>query len=239
MALNVGTSGFSYKEWKGAFYPEKLPNKDMLAFYGKHFSAVEINNTFYRLPKREIVENWVAQVPKGFRFSIKAPRSITHFRRLKDVHEVLDALLATTLVLGDRLGAILFQLPPNFRKDISRLVAFLDTLPKDLRAAFEFRNDTWFDDEVYAALRAHGATLVTVDRNEKDGEILSGGAWGYVRLERTAIATRKSLCGPRRWKEKNGMTPSYSSSMKTAVKARRWQRNSCRPSVVHRSHARF
>jgi|TARA_B100001146_G_C16190273_1_gene438771 uncharacterized protein YecE (DUF72 family) len=191
MALNVGTSGFSYKEWKGAFYPQKLPNKDMLAFYGKHLSAVEINNTFYRLPKREIVENWVAQVPKGFRFSIKAPRSITHFRRLKDVHEVLDALLATTLVLGDRLGAILFQLPPNFRKDISRLIAFLDTLPKDLRAAFEFRNDTWFDDEVYAALRAHGATLVTVDSNEKDGEILSGAPWGYLRLRKDSYSDKK------------------------------------------------
>ena len=90
MALSVGTSGFSYKEWKGPFYPEKLPNRDMLAFYGKHLSAVEINNTFYRLPKKEVVENWAAQVPEGFRFSIKAPRSITHFRRLKDVHEALD-----------------------------------------------------------------------------------------------------------------------------------------------------
>ena len=191
MALSVGTSGFSYKEWKGPFYPEKLPNRNMLAFYGKHLSAVEINNTFYRLPKREVVENWAAQVPEGFRFSIKAPRSITHFRRLKDVHEVLDNLLETTLVLGDRLGAILFQLPPNFKKDIARLVAFLDTLPKDLRAAFEFRNDTWFDDEVYEALRTHGAALVTVDHNEKDGEILSGGAWGYVRLRKDSYGDKK------------------------------------------------
>ena len=191
MTLNVGTSGFSYKEWKGAFYPEKLQNKDMLAYYGERFPAVEINNTFYRLPKQEIVENWAAQVPEGFLFSIKAPRSITHFRRLKDVHQVLAALLETTFVLGDRLGAILFQLPPNFRKDIARLIAFLDILPKDLRAAFEFRNDTWFDDEVYEALSAHGATLVTVDSNETDGKIVSGAPWGYLRLRKDSYSDKK------------------------------------------------
>ncbi len=191
MNLNVGTSGFSYKEWKGPFYPEKLPNKDMLAYYSGQLPAVEINNTFYRLPKREVIENWAAQVPEGFRFSIKASRRITHFRRLKDTGEVLDYLIEATSVLGDRLGVILFQLPPNFKKDIDRLGAFLDTLPEDVRAAFEFRHDTWFDDEVYDALRAHGAALVIADTNEKDADIVSTAHFGYLRLRKDSYSDKK------------------------------------------------
>ena len=191
MNLNVGTSGFSYKEWKGPFYPEKLPNKDMLAYYSGQLPAVEINNTFYRLPKREVIENWAAQVPKGFRFSIKASRRITHFRRLKDTNEVLDYLIEATSRLGDRLGVILFQLPPNFKKDIDRLGTFLETLPQDVRAAFEFRHDTWFDDEVYEALRAHGAALVTADTNEKDADIVSTAPFGYLRLRKDGYSDKK------------------------------------------------
>ena len=191
MTLSVGTSGFSYKEWKGPFYPEKLPNKDMLAYYSSELPAVEINNTFYRLPKQEVIKNWAAQVPAGFRFSIKASRRITHFRRLKDTGEVLDYLIETTRVLGDRLGVILFQLPPNFKKDIERLGAFLETLPADVRAAFEFRHDTWFDDEVYDALRAHGAALVTADTNEKNADIVSTAPFGYLRLRKDGYSDKK------------------------------------------------
>jgi len=189
--FSVGTSGFSYKEWKGPFYPEKLPNKDMLAYYSSELPAVEINNTFYRLPKREVIENWAAQVPEGFHFSIKASRRITHFRRLKDTGEVLDYLIEATSVLGDRLGVILFQLPPNFKKDIDRLGAFLETLPEDVRAAFEFRNDSWFDDEVYDALRAHGAALVTADTNEKDADIVSTARFGYLRLRKDGYSDKQ------------------------------------------------
>ena len=191
MNFSVGTSGFSYKEWKGPFYPEKLPNKDMLAYYSSELPAVEINNTFYRLPKREVIENWAAQVPEGFRFSIKASRRITHFRRLKDTGEVLDYLLEATSRLGDRLGVILFQLPPNFKKDIDRLSAFLETLPGDVRAAFEFRNDSWFDDEGYAALRARGAALVTADTNEQDATIVSTAPFGYLRLRKDGYSNKK------------------------------------------------
>ena len=191
MTLNVGTSGFSYKEWKGPFYPEKLPNKDMLAFYSERLPAVEINNTFYRLPRKEVIEGWAAQVPDTFRFSIKASRRITHFKRLKDTGEVLDYMLENTRLLGDRLGVVLFQLPPNFKKDSDRLGAFLDTLPDDVRAAFEFRHDSWFDDEVYDALRARDAALVTADTNDKDAEIVSTAPFGYLRLRKDGYSGKK------------------------------------------------
>ena len=191
MNLNVGTSGFSYKEWKGPFYPEKLPAKDMLRFYSGQLPAVEINNTFYRLPKREVIANWAEQVPETFRFSIKASRRITHFKRLKETDEVLEYLLAAVDVLGDRLGVVLFQLPPNFKKDMDRLAPFLEMLPGDVRAAFEFRNASWFDDEVYDALRAHGAALVVADTNEKDAEIISTAPFGYLRLRKDTYSDEK------------------------------------------------
>ena len=184
MSVKAGTSGFSYKEWKGPFYPEKLANKDMLAYYAGELPTVEINNTFYRLPRSEVLENWAEQVPEGFRFSIKASRRITHFKRLKETDEVLEYLLGTTSVLGDRLGVILFQLPPNFKADLDRLEGFLDILPRNLRAAFEFRNPSWFDEEVYEALRKHGAALVTADTNEADAEIVATASWGYLRLRK-------------------------------------------------------
>ena len=191
MNLNVGTSGFSYKEWKGPFSPEKLPAKDMLRFYSGQLPAVEINNTFYRLPKREVIANWAEQVPETFRFSIKASRRITHFKRLKETDEVLEYLLAAVDVLGDRLGVVLFQLPPNFKKDMDRLAPFLEMLPGDVRAAFEFRNASWFDDEVYDALRAHGAALVVADTNEKDAAIISTAPFGYLRLRKDTYSDEK------------------------------------------------
>ena len=190
MNLNVGTSGFSYKEWKGPFYPENLPAKDMLRFYGEHLPAVEINNTFYRLPKREVIANWAEQVPDTFRFSIKASRRITHFKRLKETDEVLEYMLSAVGVLGDRLGVVLFQLPPNFKKDMDRLGPFLEMIPEDVRAAFEFRNASWFDDEVHEALRAHGAALVVADTNEEDAAIVSTAPFGYLRLRKDTYTDR-------------------------------------------------
>src|SRR5262249_13768282 len=146
-------SGFSYKEWKGRFYPEDLPASEMLPFYAARFASVEINNTFYRMPKSELLEHWRSQVPSGFVFALKAPQSITHIKRLKDAGDATAHFLRQAQVLGAQLGTVLFQLPPNFKKDAGRLGDFLAQLPGGLFAALEFRHPTWFDDEVFGVLR--------------------------------------------------------------------------------------
>ena len=192
MNLFVGTSGFSYKGWKGPFYPEKLANKDMLNYYGGQLPAVEINNTFYRVPRPEVFENWAAQVPESFRFSVKASRRITHFKRLNDTDEVLDYFLSGAVVLGDRLGVLLFQLPPNFKADLERLKSFLGTLPRDVRAAFEFRHASWRDQAVHNALRDHGVALVIADTDDEDAAIVSTASWGYLRLRKTDYTDRQT-----------------------------------------------
>jgi uncharacterized protein YecE (DUF72 family) len=187
MRLHVGTSGYSYKEWKGNFYPEDLPAKEMLSYYSRRLPAVEINNTFYRLPQPAMVENWKAQVPETFRFSIKASQRITHIKRLKNVADETKYLLETAAILEDRFGVVLFQLPPNSKKDAERLKDFLTLLPDGTRAAFEFRNESWFDDETRQLLRARNCALVVSDTDEKPlTEIISTAAWGYLRLRRTA-----------------------------------------------------
>lgn len=186
MELRTGTSGYSYKEWKGSFYPEDLPAAAMLTYYGERLGAVEINNTFYRLPKASVLENWAEQVPESFLFSIKASRKITHFARLKDTAaDPTEYLLSTVKTLGPRLGVVLFQLPPNFKKDLERLSAFLDTLG-DTPAAFEFRHDSWKDEEVHGALRERGVALVCSDTEESDGDepVVETAPWGYLRLRR-------------------------------------------------------
>jgi uncharacterized protein YecE (DUF72 family) len=187
MKLHVGTSGYSYKEWKGNFYPEDLPAKEMLAYYSQRLPAVEINNTFYRLPQPAMIENWREQVPKRFRFSIKASQRITHIKRINNVADETKYLLETAALLAERLGVVLFQLPPNMKKDTERLRTFLDLLSADTRTAFEFRHETWFDDEVYGLLRAKDCALVVSDTDEKPlTEIISTAKWGYLRLRRTA-----------------------------------------------------
>jgi len=187
MKLHVGTSGYSYKEWKGNFYPEDLPAKEMLSYYSRRLPAVEINNTFYRLPQPSMIENWNAQVPKRFRFSIKATQRITHIKRLNNVADETKYLLETASLLEKRLGVVLFQLPPNFKKDIERLKPFLDLLKPDLPTAFEFRHESWFDDETFALLRERDCALVVSDTDEKPlTEIISTARWGYLRLRRTA-----------------------------------------------------
>ena len=187
MKLSVGTSGYSYKEWKGPFYPEKLPAKEMLGFYAERLPAVEINNTFYRMPKESVLQDWAAKVPESFRFVLKASRRITHFKRLKGAEDETGYLWRTAGVLGERLGAVLFQLPPNLPADLSRLQTFLETLPEDGRAAFEFRHPSWQDDEVLEALRGRGCAWVAVDDGESEPEAPRSTAdWGYLRLRAPA-----------------------------------------------------
>jgi uncharacterized protein YecE (DUF72 family) len=183
LKLHVGTSGYSYKEWKGSFYPEKLPAKDMLRYYGERFDTVEINNTFYRMPKTAVVEAWASEVPAGFQFVLKASQRITHILRLKDVDEPVSILLKVAGALGERLGPLLFQLPPNMKKDVQRLRDLLALIPRHQRVTLEFRHASWFDDEVFDVLREHAATLCIA---EAEGDLavplVSTADWGYLRL---------------------------------------------------------
>jgi uncharacterized protein YecE (DUF72 family) len=185
MNLHVGTSGYSYKEWKGSFYPEKIPAKEMLRFYSERLSTVEINATFYRLPQKSTLENWKEQVPKSFRFSLKAPQRITHFKRLNEVGDDTKYFLDIAATLEDQLGVVLFQLPPNLKKDLPRLETFLGELPSQPRAAFEFRHPTWFDDDVLALLRARNCALCISDTDDMPVTHIDKTAdWGYLRLRR-------------------------------------------------------
>src|SRR5882724_7286948 len=183
--LWAGASGYSFKEWKGIFYPEDLAADAMLAWYGERLNTVEINNTFYRNPKREVLTKWAESTPEAFRFAIKATRRVTHDGRLKAdaVAEPLRYLYGSLDALGAKLGAVLFQLPPNLKKDVPRLAAFLALLPQDHRAAFEFRNDSWFDDEVYEMLKGAGASLCFSEREDNaPPPLVETSPWGYVRL---------------------------------------------------------
>jgi uncharacterized protein YecE (DUF72 family) len=183
MNLHVGTSGYSYKEWKGSFYPEDLPAKDMLKYYAGRFQTVEINNTFYRIPKTSVVEAWAAEVPDGFKFVLKASQRITHFKRLKDAGEPLSFMLRAAEGLADHLGPMLFQLPPNLKKDLPRLKDFVGLLPRGFRAAFEFRHQSWFEDDTFDLLR--GANLcfcIAEAENDLKTPFESTADWGYIRL---------------------------------------------------------
>jgi len=184
MRVHTGTSGFSYPEWKGFFYPGDLPNAGMLSYYAGRLATVEINNTFYRMPKSEVVRSWAEQVPVEFRFVLKASRRITHFKRLKETEDVMGFMMGTAANLGDRLGAILFQLPSNFPKDLDRLRAFLPLIPKGVRAAFEFRHPSWQDDAVFDALAEHEAALCIADTEEEPARVVGTADWGYLRLRR-------------------------------------------------------
>jgi uncharacterized protein YecE (DUF72 family) len=195
MKIHAGTSGYSYKEWCGPFYPEKTAPADMLGFYGERLPTVEINNTFYRLPQLSVLESWASQVPESFRFVIKASRRITHIKRLKEVGDETAYLLRTVASLGDKLGALLFQLPPNLQCDLGRLDAFLELLPPGTRAAFEFRHPSWRDAAVRERLRAHDFALVVVDDEEQEAtEIEPTARWGYLRLRRPVYAATELRC---------------------------------------------
>ncbi len=181
----TGASGYSFKEWKGSFYPEKIKPEDMLAWYAQRLPTVEINNTFYQMPKASVLAHWAEVAPAGFRFAIKAPRRITHDARLKaDAAADSVAYLYRTLeTLGGQRGPVLFQLPPFMKKDVPRLEEFLLLLPAGHRAAFEFRNASWFDDAVYAALQRASAALCLSEREDDlPPPLVETASWGYLRL---------------------------------------------------------
>ena len=181
----AGASGYSFKEWKGSFYPEKMKQEEMLAWYSAHLPTVEINNTFYQMPKAAVLEKWAQTTPENFKFAIKASRRITHMSRLKadTAADSLNFLYTTLAALGAKRGPVLFQLPPFLKKDLPRLSEFLKLLPQGHGAAFEFRNDSWFDDDVYGVLRAAGASLCLSEREDNTAPpLVETAPWGYVRL---------------------------------------------------------
>jgi uncharacterized protein YecE (DUF72 family) len=183
--LLAGASGYSFKEWKGNFYPEKIKPEDMLAFYAGHLPTVEINNTFYQMPKVAVLESWTASTPESFRFAIKASRRITHIARLKAEAAAgsVEFLYRNLVALGAKRGPVLFQLPPFMKKDLPRLVEFLALLPDGHAAAFEFRNESWFADDVYDALKGAGAALCLSEREDNaPPPLVETAPWGYVRL---------------------------------------------------------
>src|SRR6185503_17824956 len=203
--LLAGASGYSFKEWKGTFYPETMKPDAMLAFYAERLPTVEINNTFYQMPKVTVLENWNQLTPAAFRFAIKASRRITHFARLdaEKARDSVDYLYRNLAALGEKRGPVLYQLPPFLKKDLARLSDFLGVLPQAHGAAFEFRNDTWFSDEVYAALRAAGASLCLSEREDNaPPPLVETAPWGYVRL-RLETYTDEDL---RRWAERLAAT---------------------------------
>jgi uncharacterized protein YecE (DUF72 family) len=204
MELFVGTSGFSYAEWKGSFYPADLPDAQMLTSYASRLPTVEINNTFYRMPQPSLLEGWNEKVSGDFRFALKAPRSITHISRLKDAGDGTAHFLNVAATLGPRLGPILFQLPPFLRKDAPVLRDFLSLLPSGVQAAFEFRHPSWFDDEVSTLLADKGAALVAGDPDEGDAlPLVPTASFGYLRLR----AASYDLAGLEAWHERISAQP--------------------------------
>ena len=185
MKLLAGTSGYAFKEWKGKFYPDTVKDDGMLGYYASRFPTVEINNTFYRLPKESVLVEWAKQVPEQFTFAVKASQRITHYARLKEESaDLVDYLLKVTSALGSRLGPILFQLPPNLKKELPRLRGFLGLLPADRRYVFEFRHESWFDEDVFAALRERDVAMCVAEQEDFKCPVVSTATWGYLRLHR-------------------------------------------------------
>ena len=182
MRVHVGTSGYNYPEWRGTFYPDDCPAKAMFGFYAGRFATVEINYTFYRMPTPKTTAAWLAQAPPGFRYALKAPQQITHVRRLKDAQDAVGFFCDSARVLGPHLGPLLFQLPPNLKCDVPRLEAFLDGLPSDVRAAMEFRHESWLNEDVMNALAGRGVALCLADTGEKSTPDRATARHGYLRL---------------------------------------------------------
>jgi uncharacterized protein YecE (DUF72 family) len=203
----VGTSGYNYPEWKGSFYPPKLPAAKMLPYYAERFTTVEINYTFYRIPNEKILAGWSGATPAQFRLTLKAPKRITHIAKLRDCADLLQYFLKTAATLGPKLGAILFQLPPYLRKDLAVLDGFLALLPPGTCAAFEFRHASWMDEEVFARLRAQNLALCIADSEKFSTPVEITADYGYFRLrdegytaqdlERWADTIRSSAAGCR------------------------------------------
>jgi uncharacterized protein YecE (DUF72 family) len=182
MRVHVGTSGYNYPEWRGTFYPDALPAKQMFPFYADRFRTVEINYTFYRMPTVKTTSAWRDQAPAGFTYTLKAPQKITHIRRLKEAGDELAFFCESARVLGPHLGALLFQLPPNLKCDAARLEVFLAGMPPDVRAVFEFRHDSWLNEDVYAMLAAKQAALVIADFGDRTTPLRATARHGYFRL---------------------------------------------------------
>ena len=183
MEFWIGTSGFQYAEWKGNFYPEDLPAAKMLPFYAERFATTEINYTFHRIPAPKTIENWKAQTPEGFRFALKAPQKITHWSKLRDCGDTLEYFLKVIRDLGERLGPVLFQLPPTFKKDADVLSSFLRELP-EMRAAFEFRHESWFEAEIFDLLKWRNIALCIADTDALGTPKKVTADYGYLRLRR-------------------------------------------------------
>ncbi len=189
MKIHVGTSGFAVKEWKGPFYPEKLSPREMLRFYATRLNTVEINNTFYHMPKKSVLESWAGQVPPGFIFALKAPQVITHFKQLRNVFEETEYVFDALSTLGGKLGPVLFQFPKSFRQDRARLEDFLPLIPATVPCAFDFRSPTWLEGGIPDLLREKGCGWCVEDTDEIPvRELLSTASWGYLRLRRSDYA---------------------------------------------------
>ena len=207
MKIHVGTSGFAYKEWRGTFYPSTLAPGEMLRSYARRLGAVEINNTFYRMPTAKLLEGWAEQVPRSFRFAFKAPQVITHFKRLRRVDEEVDYLFRTLSVLGPRLGPVLFQFPASFRADLPALEGLLTLIPGKPACAFEFRHPSWLEDGVLDLLRTRGCCLCIADTDENPAtKIAATASWGYLRLRRSdypdrALSQWAKLILSQKWKK--------------------------------------
>jgi uncharacterized protein YecE (DUF72 family) len=186
--VHVGTSGYNYPAWRGSFYPERLSPAKMLPFYAERFGTVEINASFYRMPTPSAIQGWATATPPGFVFALKAPQRITHIGRLTNVDEPLRFFCETARGLGPKLGPVLFQLPPSFRKDTGRLASALAQIPSEVRVAFEFRHATWFSDDVYDLLHGRDAALCLVDAEDGTTPDVATASWGYARLRDRAYS---------------------------------------------------
>jgi uncharacterized protein YecE (DUF72 family) len=178
----IGTSGYNYPEWKGSFYPDDLPAAKMLPYYAARFPTVEINYTFYRMPNEKLVSGWAAQTPSPYRLTLKAPRRITHDNRLKNVAQLLGGFCEVAGTLGDKLGALLFQLPPNFKKDLATFDLFLGDLPPKVCAAFEFRHPSWLDEEIFERLSSRNLALCIADSEKMSAPVRVTADYAYFRL---------------------------------------------------------
>lgn len=182
--IRIGTSGFSYKEWCGSFYPEKIAGPKMLAFYAARFPTVEINYTFRAMPRRQMLEKWCGETPKSFRFSLKAPQRITHIAKLQNVENETNYFIETAGALGERLGPTLVQLPPGFKKDLAVLKDFLGLLNNRMKAAFEFRNKSWLDDDTFSMLRDAGCALCIAESDKLATPVIRTAPYAYLRLRK-------------------------------------------------------
>jgi uncharacterized protein YecE (DUF72 family) len=219
MAIWVGTSGYNYPEWRGSFYPEKFPSTKMLRYYAERFATVEINYTFYRMPNEKILAGWNRETPDHFKLTLKAPKRITHDSRLRDCQQALDRFLQVAGTLGPKLGAILFQLPPYFKKDLAVLDGFLAMLPANLCATFEFRHASWLDEEVYARLKAQNLALCIADSEKASTPLQMTADYAYFVCATKDISRPTSPDGRRPFASTPRTRVKYSSTSSTKKRA--------------------